>query len=73
MADYVSREVLDDRLNKEYANLLLDTEEVDPFVEGFKSAINIVECTTNAANVLPVRYCPYCGAKMKFEDDHEGL
>lgn len=74
MADYISREVLEDRLNKEYAHLLLDTVEVDPFVYGFKSAINIAECTTNAANVLPVRYCPYCGARMDSEDEsHEGL
>lgn len=56
MSDYISREVLEDKLNKEYANLLLDTVEVDPFVEGFVSAINVVKCTANAADVEPVRH-----------------
>lgn len=73
MDDYISRKVLEDKLNKEYANLLLDTVEVDPFVEGFVSAINVVKCTANAADVVPVRYCPFCGAKMDLEGDHEGL
>nr|DAO42225.1 MAG TPA: restriction alleviation protein [Caudoviricetes sp.] len=73
MDDYISWKVLEDKLNKEYANLLLDTVEVDPFVEGFVSAINVVKCTANAADVVPVRYCPFCGAKMDLEGDHEGL
>ena len=73
MDDYISRIVLEDKLNKEHANLLLDSVEVDPFVEGFVSAINVVKCTANAADVVPVRYCPFCGAKMDLEGDHEGL
>ena len=73
MSDYISLEVLEDKLNKEYANLLLDTVEVDPFVEGFVSAINVVKCTANAADVVPVRCCPFCGHKIDLEDDYEGL
>lgn len=73
MSDYISLEELEDKLNKEYANLLLDTVEVDPFVEGFMSAINVVKCTANAADVVPVRYCPFCSAKMQGGEGHEGL
>ena len=69
MDDYISRKVLEDKLNKEYVNLLLDTVEVDPFVEGFVSAINVVKCTANAADVVPVRR----GRWVRIDDDWNSL
>lgn len=54
MSDYISRKLLEDSLREEKERMLKDTIEVDPFVEGFQSAINIVKCTANA-DVEPVR------------------
>ena len=54
MADYISRKLLEDKLREEKGRMLQDTVDVDPFVEGFQRAINIVKCTANA-DAEPVR------------------
>lgn len=59
MSDYISREAAIEMLHYNA------DESCTSVVSDFE--------TIPAADVVPVRYCPFCGHKIDLEDDHEGL
>ena len=75
MAGYISRKLLEDRLREEKERMLQDTIEVDPYVEGFQSAINIVKCTadTDVESVRNGTGSPFAAYSREAEMDEFAL